>query len=41
MKAFVTSIGEPTTDLCVWALERQGFDVAERIANDFQITRKN
>jgi len=27
MKAFVTSIGEPTTDLCVWALERQGFDV--------------
>lgn len=27
MKAFVTSIGEPTTDLCVWALERNGFDV--------------
>lgn len=27
MKAYVTSIGEPTTDLCVWALERQGFDV--------------
>lgn len=27
MKAFVTSIGEPTTDLCVWSLERNGFDV--------------
>lgn len=27
MIAFVTSIGETTTDLCVWSLERQGFDV--------------
>lgn len=27
MKAYVTSIGEKTTDLCVWALERNGFDV--------------
>ena len=27
MKAFVTSIGERTTDLCVWSLQRQGFDV--------------
>lgn len=27
MKAYVTSIGEPTTELCVWALERNGFDV--------------
>lgn len=27
MKAYVTSIGEPTTDLCIWALERQGFEV--------------
>ncbi len=27
MKAFVTSIGEPTTDLCVWSLERNGFEV--------------
>lgn len=26
-KAFVTSIGETTTDLCVWSLERLGFDV--------------
>lgn len=26
-KAFVTSIGETTTELCVWSLERQGFDV--------------
>ncbi len=33
MKAFVTSIGETTTDLCVWALERQGFDV-ELIYNE-------
>lgn len=27
MKAFVTSIGEPSTDLCVWSLIRLGFDV--------------
>ena len=27
MKAYVTSIGEPTTKLCCWALERNGFDV--------------
>lgn len=27
MKAFVTSIGEHTRDLCVWSLERNGFDV--------------
>ena len=27
MKAFVTSIGESTTDLCVWSLQRQGFAV--------------
>lgn len=33
MKAFVTSIGETTTDLCVWSLERQGFDV-ELIYNE-------
>ena len=26
MKAFVTSIGETTTDVCVWSLERQGFE---------------
>lgn len=26
-KAYVTSIGETTTDLCVWSLERQGFEV--------------
>jgi hypothetical protein len=25
--AVVTSIGEPTTDLCIWSLERQGFEV--------------
>ncbi len=27
MKAYVTSIGETTTDLCVWSLERLGFEV--------------
>lgn len=27
MKAIVTSIGEVTTDLCIWSLERQGFEV--------------
>lgn len=27
MRAFVTSVGEPTTNLCVWALERNGFKV--------------
>lgn len=26
MKAYVTSIGEPTTDLCLWSLKRQGFE---------------
>lgn len=26
-KAIVTSIGEPTTELCKWALERNGFQV--------------
>ena len=27
MKAYVTSIGEPTTELCCWALERNGFEI--------------
>ena len=27
MKAYVTSVGEITTDLCVWSLERNGFEV--------------
>lgn len=27
MKAFITSIDEPTTELCKWSLERNGFDV--------------
>ncbi len=27
MIAYVTSIGEPTTALCKWSLERNGFDV--------------
>lgn len=28
MRAFLTSIGEPTTDLAQWALERNGFQVS-------------
>lgn len=27
MKAFITSIGEATTDLCEWSLKRNGFNV--------------
>jgi hypothetical protein len=27
VKAFITSTGEPTTDLCIWALSRNGFEV--------------
>lgn len=27
MIAFVTTIGEPTTDLCIWSLKRNGFEV--------------
>lgn len=27
VKAFVTSTGEPTRDLCIWSLERRGFEV--------------
>lgn len=27
MKAFITSVGEPTTDLCIWSLERLGYEV--------------
>ncbi len=39
MKAFVTSVGEPTTELCVWSLERQGFDV-ELIQDDTTLAEK-
>lgn len=39
MKAYVTSIGEPTTELCEWALERQGFDVVT-IQNQESLGRK-
>lgn len=34
MIAYVTSIGEPTTELCIWSLERQGFDVELVKSND-------
>jgi len=33
VKAYVTSVGELTTDLCIWALERNGFHV-ELIYNE-------
>jgi len=33
MKAFITSIGEPTTELCKWSLERQGIE-AEVVKGD-------
>lgn len=39
MKAYVTSIGEPTTDLCIWSLERQGFEV-ELIKGDDSLAHK-
>lgn len=39
MKAYVTSIGERTTDLCVWALERNGFEVV-LIQNDRPLASK-
>ena len=26
MKCYITSIGEPTTDLCIFSVERQGFE---------------
>ena len=26
MRAYITSIGEPTTELCNWSLKRQGFE---------------
>lgn len=38
-KAFVTSIGEPTTELCVWSLERQGFEV-ELIQDSSSLAQK-
>lgn len=39
MIAFVTSIGEATTDLCVWSLERQGF-VVELVQNNSSLAEK-
>lgn len=34
IKAFITSIGEPTTDLCIWSLERNGFETELVIGDD-------
>lgn len=34
MKCYVTTIGEPTTDLCIWSLKRNGFDVEVIDGND-------
>lgn len=39
MKAFVTSKGEPTTELCIWSLERQGFEV-ELVKGDTSLAEK-
>jgi hypothetical protein len=39
LKAFVTSIGEPTTELCVWSLERNGFEVV-LLQNDTSLANK-
>lgn len=39
MRAYVTSIGEPTTDLCKWSLERMGFDVVV-VKNDSSLADK-
>lgn len=39
MKAFVTSIGEKTTDLAIWSLERNGFKVTPRTDN-FSLAEK-
>lgn len=38
-KAYVTSTGEPTADLCVWSLKRNGFDV-EVLQNDSSLAVK-
>ncbi|TAL08185.1 MAG: hypothetical protein EPO02_13440 [Nitrospirae bacterium] len=34
MKAYVTSIGEPTRELCIWALQRNGFDTFSISGNE-------
>ncbi|MCA9333367.1 hypothetical protein KDA00_05855, partial [Candidatus Saccharibacteria bacterium] len=39
MKAYITSIGEPTTELSKWSLERLGFDV-EVIENQTSLAEK-
>lgn len=39
MKAYITSIGEPTTKICKWALERNQFEV-EVIESDSSLQNK-
>lgn len=39
MIAFVTTIGEKTTDLCVWSLKRNGFEV-HTISGDTTLAEK-
>lgn len=39
MKAYITSIGEPTTDLCSWSLKRHELDV-EIISGDSTLGEK-
>lgn len=40
MIAYVTSIGEPTTELCVWALMRNGFKVVILDSPDTSLATK-
>ncbi len=39
MKAYVTSIGENTTKLCCWALERNGFEVV-LLTGEYPLVKK-
>lgn len=40
MKAYITSIGEPTTDLCRWSLSRQGIDTVLLLDPDTTLAEK-
>lgn len=39
MKAYVTAVNEPTIELCIWSLKRNGFEV-ELIQNDRLLSYK-
>lgn len=40
LKAYITSIGEPTTELCKWSLVRQGVDVVLLQDSDTTLAEK-